>query len=285
MPYIIITPVKNEDQFVWQTIKSITEQTKHPVLWVFADGGSTDRTKEIITAYSREYDFIKLIKCTTVGRTTHETVSLAVREAALFAQQYCTANQISFDYVWTIDADQILENTVCEGVINEMHKDPSVGAASGQVYEPDGKLDIYPSGELPNKRVYRKEALFSIGGIPVTKYSYDSVILAKLRIAGWKIQAYPEYGIQNLRSDSGIERNNWRSHVQFGYSRYYLGYSLPLVVAGTGYLLMQLKVLKAIGIFYGYITSRVKRDEHIADFEVWDHFRNNRLREVLKGGI
>lgn len=212
---------------------------------------------------------------------THLGVSKAVNIGYEYAREYCEQNNIFYDFIWTIDGDQVLEPDVCGGINLHIERDGTIGAASGQVYNPDGTPDIYPDGELPNKRVYRREAIESIGGFPVTTYSYDTVILAKLRMDRWGIKSFPEYTILNLRADSGIERDGWKSSVQFGKARYYLGYSFLLLVMGCGYLVSQKKVKKAAGVFWGYLTSWMSRAEVIEDKAVWNHFHNERIDEIL----
>ena len=283
--YIIITPVKNEEDTIWATMVSVTNQSELPVLWVIVDGGSTDRTLERINEFTKKYEWIHCISQKTDKRvinTSHKNVALAVAEGYAYARHYCAANNIPFEYIWTIDGDQVLAPDVCSGLIGCMSDTPGIGVASGQVYNPDELPDVYPDGELPNKRVYQRCALELVGGFPVTKYSYDTVLLAKFRMAGVGIRTYPEYRITNLRPDSGIERDAWKSYVQFGKARYYLGYSFPLLVMGCGYLVIHHKPVKAMGVSWGYLTSWVNQDEVIKDRRVWQHFHNERLREVLK---
>ena len=49
--YVIITPARNEEAFIDQTIKSVISQTFLPKRWIIVSDGSTDRTDEIVTQY------------------------------------------------------------------------------------------------------------------------------------------------------------------------------------------------------------------------------------------
>jgi poly-beta-1,6-N-acetyl-D-glucosamine synthase len=277
MNYIMITPVKNEQQFIYQTIDSVVSQNVLPLLWIIVDGGSNDDTREIIQSYSTRFPWIVLLNQHVFGKTSHMSVSLAMEEAYVYALM----SGVEFEYIWTIDGDQVLDPMTCHGIITSMSEDLRVGAASGGVFNGE-KQDIFPHGELPNKRVYRKSALHDVGGFPITKYSFDTVILAKLRMEGWEIKTFPEYKIHNLREDSGIERNYFKSSVQFGKARWYLGYSFPLLVMGCGYLFIHGKYLKAFGVFYGWVRSFAGNDDIIKDIGIWNHFHNDRLKEVLR---
>ena len=279
MEYVMITPVKNEIQYLPYVVDSVLNQTELPALWVIIDGGSDDGSFEYINKYAEKYPWIIPRKQYNFGRNAHESVSIAMREAYAFAKCYCSHYNINHNYIWTIDGDQILAYDVCAGVIQ--HCNDTIGVASGLVCGKDDVPDTYPEGELPNKRVYSKKALEDIGGFPVTKYSFDTVILAKLRMKGYKIVSFPQYKITNLRGDSGVERDMWKSHVTFGRARWYLGYSMPLVIASSGYLVMKGQFEKAIGIFYGYLVDRIHNEEQINDEDIKRHFGEDRLKEVL----
>lgn len=279
MAYVMITPVKNEIEHLPYVVVSVLNQTELPALWVIVDGGSDDGSFEYINKYAEMYPWIIPLHQAKYGRNAHESVSMAMRESYDFATIYCSHYNINYDYIWTIDGDQILEYDVCAGIIQ--HCDDTIDVASGLVCGKDGVPDTYPEGELPNKRVYSKKALEDIGGFPVAKYSFDTVILAKLRMKGYKVVSFPQYKITNLRGDSGVERDMWKSHVTFGRARWYLGYSLPLVIAGSGYLIMKGQFKKAIGVFYGYLADRIHNKEQIEDEDIKRHFGKDRLREVL----
>ncbi len=92
----------------------------------------------------------------------------------------------------------------------QIEADKKLGAASG-VSCTNGKQDKFPEGELPDKRSYQKDALEQVGEFPDSKYSPDTVILAKMRIAGWRINAFDDSVITNLRPDGGMSRGEWNS--------------------------------------------------------------------------
>jgi glycosyltransferase involved in cell wall biosynthesis len=293
--YILITPVKNEEQMFHGVAECIIRQTQQPLRWVIIDGSSSDRSFQIAENLAKSYSWIFVKKQEQFSNSGgHSNFSLAVREAYQYLQEIALKSEIKYEFVGKLDMDQIIPQNFFEFLIDRCREDPGLGVVSGQSYsykdpQTDNtkiiqraiKPDRFPEGELPDKRLYRKEALDDIGGFPVTKYSPDSVILAKLRIKAWKIRLFPDIRIFNLRKDTGIERNTWSSSLQFGRSRYYLGYHPLLLLMSCAYTLIYFDIVKTIGLFFGYMISWVKNEELIQDKEVWRYFRYTRIKEII----
>ena len=279
--FVLIAPVKNEQETIEEMLKSIISQKKKPVLFVIIDGGSTDETQNNVEKYSKRFPWIVLIRQHTFSDIGgHINFSLAMQEAYLFALEYCRMNKIEFDYVGKIDGDNIISDNFFANLIPRFEADDKLGAASG-VSITDRKRDMFPKDELPDKRLYRKSALEQIGGFPNSKYSPDTVILAKMRMAGWIIHSFNDISVTNLRPDGGMTRGDWNTGVMFGKSRYYLGYSVPLLVLGCGYILAGGRLFKALGLIQGYFGSWIARDIKIADSNIRHYFHSTRLKEVI----
>ena len=60
--YVLITPARNEAQFIELTLKSVVSQTVLPLRWVVVSDGSTDGTDEMVQRYAREYPWIELLR-------------------------------------------------------------------------------------------------------------------------------------------------------------------------------------------------------------------------------
>ena len=60
--YVLITPARNEEEFIELTLKSMVQQTLRPVRWVIVSDGSTDRTDEIVRRYAVEHKWIELLR-------------------------------------------------------------------------------------------------------------------------------------------------------------------------------------------------------------------------------
>ncbi|HWO37039.1 MAG TPA: glycosyltransferase family A protein, partial [Candidatus Acidoferrum sp.] len=60
--YVLITPARNEVEFIELTLKSVVAQTVKPLKWVIVSDGSTDGTDEIVNRYAAQHPWIELIR-------------------------------------------------------------------------------------------------------------------------------------------------------------------------------------------------------------------------------
>ena len=60
--YIIVTPAWNEEDNIERLIRCVISQTLLPVKWVIVSDGSTDRTNDIVSFYSKRNDWMDLIR-------------------------------------------------------------------------------------------------------------------------------------------------------------------------------------------------------------------------------
>ena len=55
MAYALVTPARNEEAFIGQTLAAVVSQSAKPLRWVIVSDGSTDRTEAIVGAVDRIY--------------------------------------------------------------------------------------------------------------------------------------------------------------------------------------------------------------------------------------
>lgn len=81
MTLSVICPVYNEEKYIAQCIESILAQDypKDDLEIIFADGMSTDRTREIVEQYSERYPFIKIVE--NPQRIVPTGLNLAISES------------------------------------------------------------------------------------------------------------------------------------------------------------------------------------------------------------
>ena len=94
-PFItIINPVRNIDRTIEKNLEFLIEldYPKDKMEIIFADGGSKDRTAEIIKNWQKNYPFIKLVEvenCKSPGQARNAALKIAQGEYILFTDGDC----------------------------------------------------------------------------------------------------------------------------------------------------------------------------------------------------
>jgi len=136
IPFVsIIIPVKNFERTIEKTFEYLlnVDYPHNSWEWVIADGGSTDKTVEIIKNWQKPHPFIKLVEipdCPSPGYARNKALEVVKGEFLFFTDADCAP-----DKNW----------------INEMLKhfarDPKIAAVGGEVYtlkvDPDNLVEAW----------------------------------------------------------------------------------------------------------------------------------------------
>src|SRR4051812_30971969 len=97
--YVLVTPARNEEDFIELTLQSVVAQTMLPVRWLIVSDGSTDRTEEIVQRYSDEHKWIELVK-RPVRKERHFG-----GKVDCFNTGYARLEGLDYDIVGSLDGD------------------------------------------------------------------------------------------------------------------------------------------------------------------------------------
>src|SRR5450432_237516 len=60
--YVLITPARNEADYIELTLQSMVAQTVRPLRWVIVSDGSTDATDDLVRKYMADNPWIELLR-------------------------------------------------------------------------------------------------------------------------------------------------------------------------------------------------------------------------------
>ena len=66
--YLLISPCRDEAQYLRRTLDSVAAQSMPPALWVIVDDGSTDETPAILEEYASRLPYLRVVRRTDRGR-------------------------------------------------------------------------------------------------------------------------------------------------------------------------------------------------------------------------
>jgi glycosyltransferase involved in cell wall biosynthesis len=257
--YVIISPCRNEAEFMRQTLDSVVGQSVQPAKWIIVDDGSTDDTSTILAEYKSKHSWIEVVTRSDRG---HRAVGPGVIEA--FYAGYETIDPNEFDYLCKLDLDLRLPNRYFEGLINKMKADPKLATCSGKAYiEENGKFVNERHGDdmsLGMTKFYRMTCFRAIGGF-VREVMWDGIDCHLCRMKGWTACSWDEPVLQfvHLRPMGSSQQSIYVGRMRHGRGQYFMGTSfLFLFASAVSRINQKPYVLGSAAMIWGWLKSALQ---------------------------
>ena len=159
--YVIITPARNEEDYIEKTIRSVVSQTVLPGKWVIVSDGSTDRTDDIVKSYLPERPWLELV------RISGERERQFGAKVHCFNAGYDRVRDVAYDIVGNLDADISFEPDYFEFLLDRFAENPELGVAGTPFVEGTSHYNYrftnieHVSGAC---QMFRRECFEAIGG-------------------------------------------------------------------------------------------------------------------------
>ncbi|WP_120500430.1 glycosyltransferase family 2 protein [Roseovarius sp. EL26] len=283
--YLLISPCRNEQDYMRQTLDTVIAQSETPALWVIVDDGSTDDTPEILADYAARHDWIKIVQKPNRG---HRAVGPGVVEAFYFGLN--SVDMDAFDYLCKLDLDLALPPKYFATLMDRMETEPRLGSCSGKPYFTNdaGRMISEKCGDdmsVGMTKFYRRECFQQIGGF-VQEVMWDAIDCHKSRQLGWTVLSWdaPEIRFEHLRPMGSSQKGVLTGRMRHGYGQYYMG-SDPLYFTATAIFRMAHPpyVIGGLATFWGYWRSFISRPKKQSDQELAAFIRRYQ-RLVLRMG-
>lgn len=283
MSYILITPARNEEEFLPITAYSIIQQSQLPALWLIVDDGSSDNTSEIIDDLVQSHQWIISVRLPPHPRDLFYHYSFVCKEGFDYVIEYCRKNEIMYEYIGLVDADTDLESTYFEKLIKEFQKDLNLGIASGIINDKvNGKIIEKKEGYLPRGtgRLWTKKCFEESEGY-IVEAAAHSISNIKAILRGYTIKKFDNIVAVQQRETRSVE-GLWKTYKKDGWLAYYLNKHPVLVLLNCIHHTFTRPYYIGISYFIGYVNAVVKRGKKISDVEIRDYYGGVRLKELTQ---
>jgi glycosyltransferase involved in cell wall biosynthesis len=283
--YVLITPVRNEEKYIENTIQAVAFQTILPAKWVIVSDGSTDRTDEIIKHHATGHQFIELLRLEDSERRDFSRKVYAVKAA------YESLKHSHFDFIGFLDADISFDQNYYEKVLKRFSENPQLGIAGGVILEEHGgefkkrfgNTDKMAAGA---NQLFRRACYENIGGFFPLKYGGEDLVACEMAKAhGWEVRSFPVLEVLHHRRSATGGMTVWRGRFRQGVGDYCLGYHPLFMLVKCLYRVVEKPyVLGSVLRLCGYILARLRPDELTLPDDFVRHLRQRqmlRLRSYL----
>jgi glycosyltransferase involved in cell wall biosynthesis len=229
---LIISPVRNEAEYLQQTIDSVVSQTVRPTVWAIVDDGSTDDTPRIVERAAGKHDWIRLHRRADRGA---RKVGGGVVEA--FNEGLGLFELVDFDFVCKLVGDLWFGPRYFELLYDKFAADPRLGTACGKSFidvngrlVPERSRDDFSQGQT---KLYRVECFREIGGF-VREVLWDGIDCHRCRMLGWAARSFRDEELRfiHLRIMGSSFRSVYHGRMRLGYGQYFMG-THPLYLLGS----------------------------------------------------
>lgn len=283
--YVVISPCRNEADYMRRTFDSMIAQSERPARWVVVDDGSTDETPQILAEYSAAHDWIDVIQKPDRG---HRAVGPGVIEAFYFGMDSIDLD--AYSYVCKLDIDLDLPPRYFEILMDRMEADPRIGTCSGKAYfrTQAGELESEHIGDemsLGMTKFFSVACFAQIGGF-VHEVMWDGIDCHKARQLGWTPVSWdvPELRFEHLRPMGSSQQSIYTGRRRHGFGQYYMGtHPLFLIASAINKGMQRPYVLGGLAMLQGYFGAMLRRADRHGDQELIAFIRAYQKRALIVG--
>lgn len=279
--YAVITPVRDEADYISHTLESVASQTVRPVEWIIVDDGSMDGTGDILDSFAASHRWITVRHRKNRG---FRASGGGVMEA--FYDGYALLNGVDWDFLVKLDGDLSFANHYFERCIAQFDIEPELGIGGGTVFsEKDGKLVVDSPGDPPfhvrgATKIYRRSCWEKIDPLPKVP-GWDTIDEVKANFHGWRTKTFTDLTLRQHKP-TGSSDGRWRNWFKNGVANYMTGYH-PVFMAAKCLKRAVKKplLLGATALLAGYCKGYFNRTPMATEKEVVRYLRRQQMRKLM----
>jgi len=285
--YVLISPCKDEGQYIEATLKSVLNQTVKPMQWIIVDDGSTDDGMEIVARYQEQMPFIKVVTRPQGERRVGGGVIMAFNDglAAIDVEDY--------EFLCKFDVDLELAPRYFEILLERMADDPRLGTCSGKAYYTDpvtGELRSELCGDEASvgmTKFYRRSCFEQIDGF-VTDVGWDGYDCHRARWFGWRAMSWaddPDLQFLHLRPMGSSQKNIYHGRIRHGKGQYLIGTHPVFFLASSAFRTFKQKpyVTGTAYSIFGYVKAAFQRVTRFGDKDMVAFVQSYQMKALRMG--
>lgn len=280
--YVVITPARNESEFMELALRSMVHQIEPPLRWVIVSDGSTDGTDEIVERYTAKYPWIELIH---IPERSERDFAAKVHA---FNAGFQRVRGLDYDVIACMDADISFDSDYFIYLLQKLADDPSLGVVGTPFQELDNQLYDYRFVSIEHVsgacQVFRRECFGAIGGyIPIRGGSVDHVAVLTARMKGWKTRTFTDKVCVHHRTVGTAQAGSTRAKFRYGMKDYAIGNSVLWELFRSLYQMSKPPVfLGGLAVAAGYLWAWSRNRERPVPPELVTFHRREQMQRLRR---
>jgi biofilm PGA synthesis N-glycosyltransferase PgaC len=284
--YVLITPARNEAQFIELTIKSVVAQTVRPLKWIIVSDGSTDGTDAIVGRYVPEHPWIELV------RMPQRCERHFAGKVHAFNAGCERIKHLEYEVIVCLDGDISFEEDYFSFLLDKLAEDPTLGLVGTPFKEGSNPTYDYRFASIEHVsgacQVFRRQCFEHVGGyVPVNGGCIDHIAVITARMKGWKTRTFTDKVCLHHRAMGTAQQSLLMSRFKNGAKDYAIG-NHPLWELFRGVYQMSKRpyLLGGLMVVSGYFWAAIRRGERPVSGELVKFYRCEQMRRLggfLKG--
>jgi biofilm PGA synthesis N-glycosyltransferase PgaC len=279
--YVLITPARNEAEFIELTLKSMVGQTNRPLKWIIVSDGSTDGTDDIVRKYAADNPWIELL------RMPERAERHFAGKVHAFNTGYAKAKEFNPDVIGNLDADVSIEPDHFQYLLSKIAENPEIGVGGSPFREGSVQYD-YRFSNIENVwggcQLFRRECYEAIGGYtPVKGGGVDHIAVVSARMRGWKTRTFTDKVCIHHRQMNTAQQGALKAKFKLGAKDYSFGNHPAWELFRMLYQTTNPPfILGGLALGAGYFWSMFRRKEISVSREVVAFTRREQMQRLRK---
>jgi biofilm PGA synthesis N-glycosyltransferase PgaC len=282
LPYVLVTPARNEARFIELTIESVIAQTVRPMRWVIISDGSTDDTDDIVKKHAGLHEWIELIR-------------MPERQERHFAGKVYAFNAgqdrlkaLPYEVIVSLDADISFDNNYFSFLLEKLEADPALGLVGTPFRETSNETYDYRFVSIEHVsgacQVFRRECFEAIGGyVPVKGGAIDNIAVISARMKGWKTRTFTDKFCLHHREMGTAQRGPIQAKFKSGAKDYAIGNHPAWELFRSVYQMTRRPfVVGGLALEAGYLWASLRRMDRPVSRELVAFHRREQMNRLAR---